>query len=241
MPTPGERRALIFIAAIAALGVAVRGFGELRGGGAAPVTGDRAGLARQIDAVDSAIASGGARRGRDARARGAAAPNPKKKSRSAESPRGSQMPPEWPPEARYPKEWVAPAPPARDRGDARRQRQVRTDTARAADARRRATGESAAAASRRLSSPARAAPVDLDTAPVDEVASVPSIGPALARRIVADRIEHGPFGSMEGLERVRGISRALARRFQPHVTFSLPPRSGDAPEQAAALRKSRRP
>lgn len=66
--------------------------------------------------------------------------------------------------------------------------------------------------------------MDLDTATPDEIAELPAIGPALARRIVKDRIEFGPFGSIAGLERVRGISRSLARRFQPYVTFSLEPR-----------------
>ena len=62
MPTPGERRALIFLAALAALGVTARGVIAMRGNGKTSVTGDRAGLARQIVAVDSAIASGGVKR-----------------------------------------------------------------------------------------------------------------------------------------------------------------------------------
>jgi competence protein ComEA len=34
---------------------------------------------------------------------------------------------------------------------------------------------------------------------------LPGIGPALARRIELDRQENGEFGSLERLERVRGI------------------------------------
>src|SRR3990172_4998713 len=65
MPTPGERRALIFIAAIAALGVALRGWKEVRGPDVAAGAGDPDALARQIEAADWAIAAGaGPGRGR---------------------------------------------------------------------------------------------------------------------------------------------------------------------------------
>lgn len=59
MPTPGERRALLFVATVAALGVGVRSF-EAFGRDAPPRT-DRESLARQIERVDSAIAAGGRR------------------------------------------------------------------------------------------------------------------------------------------------------------------------------------
>jgi competence protein ComEA len=247
MPTPGERRALIFFAVIAALGVAVRGFRELRSDPS--VAGDRAGLARQIEAVDSAIAVGGTKRGRGAHDGRATVAKPKEQPGARGS--GAVQPalPEWPPQARFPKEWVAPGPTDLVRGDARRQHQALSDSSRLGGARRAmatprrtmASGKAAAAGGHQLSSSASGAPVDLDTAPLDEIASIPVIGPALARRIVTDRIEHGPFGSIDGLERVRGISRALARRFQSYVTFSLPPRSGGAMEQSVVAQKGRRP
>jgi len=65
VPTPAERRALLFVAAVAALGLAVRG-GRALGPAAAPET-DREALARQIAAVDSAITSGGRPRSRPGR------------------------------------------------------------------------------------------------------------------------------------------------------------------------------
>jgi competence protein ComEA len=101
--------------------------------------------------------------------------------------------------------------------------------------------DAAADGGRQRSAWTNTAPVDLDTAPLDEIASIPVIGPELARRIVTDRVEHGPFGSIDGLERVRGISRALARRFQSFVTFSLPPRFGSPSQQPAVAQKRRRP
>ncbi|MHB1297765.1 MAG: ComEA family DNA-binding protein [Gemmatimonadaceae bacterium] len=57
MPTPAERRALLFVAAVAALGVGVRGVSSL--GDRGPPPSARESLARQLSAVDSVIASGG--------------------------------------------------------------------------------------------------------------------------------------------------------------------------------------
>jgi len=56
MPTPNERRALIFLAALGALGVGVRAFrsAPVTSQGARGAGESRAALGRQIDAVDSA-------------------------------------------------------------------------------------------------------------------------------------------------------------------------------------------
>jgi competence ComEA-like helix-hairpin-helix protein len=66
--------------------------------------------------------------------------------------------------------------------------------------------------------------VDLDTAGEAEIEALRGIGPSLARRIVADRDSFGPFGSMEGLKRVRGVGSALVAKLDTTVTFSLLPR-----------------
>jgi competence protein ComEA len=66
--------------------------------------------------------------------------------------------------------------------------------------------------------------VDVDHASAAELERLPGIGPALARRIVADRDSLGPFGSLRELERVAGVGPGLARRIEQHVTFSLTPR-----------------
>lgn len=62
VPTPAERRALLFVAAVAVLGTLVRGASALRG--PPPAASDRLALADQIARVDSALASGGKRPGR---------------------------------------------------------------------------------------------------------------------------------------------------------------------------------
>jgi competence ComEA-like helix-hairpin-helix protein len=61
--------------------------------------------------------------------------------------------------------------------------------------------------------------VDPSVASADELATLPGIGPALARRIVEDRQAHGNFASLEDLRRVRGIGEALSARLAPYVTF----------------------
>lgn len=62
--------------------------------------------------------------------------------------------------------------------------------------------------------------VNLETATATEIETLPRIGPALARRIVEDRRAHGPFGSLAGLQRVRGVGPALAERIAARVTFN---------------------
>ncbi len=62
--------------------------------------------------------------------------------------------------------------------------------------------------------------IDIDTAPAAEIARLPRIGLKLAKTIVADREAHGPFGSLEGLDRVSGIGPGLLRTVERFLTFS---------------------
>lgn len=67
-------------------------------------------------------------------------------------------------------------------------------------------------------------PVDVDRADSAALERLPRIGPALAARIIADRVSRGAFGSIEGLQRVRGIGPKLGDGLRAHVTFSGTPR-----------------
>jgi competence ComEA-like helix-hairpin-helix protein len=62
--------------------------------------------------------------------------------------------------------------------------------------------------------------IDVDLAPAGELARLPRVGPRLAKTIVADRQAHGPFGSLDGLDRVAGIGPGLLKTIGPHVVFS---------------------
>jgi competence protein ComEA len=68
-------------------------------------------------------------------------------------------------------------------------------------------------------------PLDLDTATEAEIEALPRIGPTLAARILASRDSLGPFSSLEGLRRVRGIGPAMLKTLGPRVTFSGRPAS----------------
>jgi hypothetical protein len=142
MPTPAERKALVFFSAVIALGASTRAYRTLHSRSPADVQ-SRSALERQIQAADSARRAG-FRKG--------------KHDRPLKSP------------------------------------------------------------------PKPAGPVDMDVAGTAEIESLRNIGPALARRIVADRDSFGPFGSMDGLSRVKGIGPSMVVKLGSSVTFSLVPR-----------------
>jgi hypothetical protein len=62
--------------------------------------------------------------------------------------------------------------------------------------------------------------VDLDVADTAQIGRLPRVGPALARRIVANRDSLGPFGSLPALRRVKGVGPATLERLAGLVTFS---------------------
>jgi DNA uptake protein ComE-like DNA-binding protein len=77
---------------------------------------------------------------------------------------------------------------------------------------------------RKQKMPTPVGPLDLDVATEKEIEALRHVGPALARRIVADRDSLGPFGSIEGLGRVKGIGPSMVAKLDSAVTFSLVPR-----------------
>jgi competence protein ComEA len=216
----------------------------------AALAGDRGALVRQIEAVDSAIATTSSQR-RSSKPRGQT-PRTARPARTDATPR--------PPSARVPQAAPAtrasggrvrsPAPADTQSRDPRQSywdRSLYFDSVRLAlvgssdNHTQTRSSRAPPSAVRRLPSAAVQPPLDLDVAGSDELAALPLIGTALARRIVADRIENGPFGSITGLERVRGITAALSRRLSPFVTFSRSPRLGSAGERPAQTKKSAPP
>jgi len=60
--------------------------------------------------------------------------------------------------------------------------------------------------------------VDLNAAGAEELALLPGIGPSIATRIVSDRVERGPFASVDELRRVKGIGAATLERVRAFAT-----------------------
>jgi len=82
--------------------------------------------------------------------------------------------------------------------------------------------------------------VDLDAATLAQIDSLPGIGPTLAKRIVADRAERGPFVNLQALRRVSGVGPALIRRLDTLVTFSATLRPLSATPESVSARSTRR-
>ena len=87
------------------------------------------------------------------------------------------------------------------------------------------------------STPSTASPLDLDLAPAESLERLPRIGPSLARRIIADRDSLGPFGSLDGFQRVKGVGPAMARTLAPYVTFSGTPRPSPVGARVSTRRR----
>jgi len=75
--------------------------------------------------------------------------------------------------------------------------------------------------------------VNVNTAGVEELQTLPRIGPALARRIVEYREKAGPFRRVEDLLAVRGIGPKLLERLRGRVTVG----SGGGPTPAEEKRR----
>lgn len=208
MPTQSEQKALAFVAIVVLLAGAVR---VVRAGGpaAAPATAEQQGLARQAFAANSAAVAQKAYRDSRTRAGKASGKGAKSPQLRLVAPRGrdagvkvvggvATVP--WVNRLGFP-----PPSPRIDIGS------PFTDTAS-----RPVRAVRAGKGPRRADS----APVDLDTSSAALIETLPRVGPALARRIVANRDSLGPFRSIQGLRRVRGIGPATMSLLEPLVTFS---------------------
>jgi competence protein ComEA len=220
MPTPTEKRALGFFAGILLLGAGVRAVAAAGGSPPSADARSRVELHRQIESVDSARRAGGGKKGRR-RPRAGADTTDRRRSTAAGS--------VWEEETTPPRVYYL------------RERPRRAE---------RPATESGPAPG---PAPRKGRPdqpvVDVDQASAAELEQLPRVGPALAKRIVAEREANGPFGSLEELMRVRGIGPGIARTIAPYVTFTGSPRlsgesgrvSGAAGGPGRRLRKPRSP
>jgi len=75
----------------------------------------------------------------------------------------------------------------------------------------------AAAESKTSSKAATAQPVDINSATLEQLTTVPGIGPSLAQRIIEFREKQGPFQRIEDLLKIRGIGERSLEKIRPHV------------------------
>jgi len=62
------------------------------------------------------------------------------------------------------------------------------------------------------------APIDINTATLEQLDTLPGIGPVIAQRIIDYRQASGPFTSIDQIKDVRGIGDALFDDIKDHIT-----------------------
>jgi hypothetical protein len=65
-------------------------------------------------------------------------------------------------------------------------------------------------------------PLDINTAPAEDLARIPAFSPLLARRIVAYRQENGAFGSIPEIRAVDGVSQRRFLQARPYLRIGTP-------------------
>ena len=216
MPTPSEQKALAFVAIVILLGGAVR---VLRAGSpTGPTDLEQQAIARQAVAADSVSQARPARQGKRKRSARSAG---KRETLPVVVGGVSSVPPSYArpdqPNARAPYGSNGSSlgfPPPDARVDTYAGGMRAQPTASGARSRRKLPPPSTSAEG------STSGATDLDVATESDVQRIPGIGPATARRIVANRDSLGPFRTLENLHRVKGIGPATLQKLAPFVTFS---------------------
>lgn len=63
-------------------------------------------------------------------------------------------------------------------------------------------------------------PVNLNTATLEQLETVPYIGPARAQAIIDYRNAHGPFSSVDELDNVKGFGEKTIAKVKPYLTVN---------------------
>lgn len=60
--------------------------------------------------------------------------------------------------------------------------------------------------------------ININTADDKELQTLNGVGPAIAKRIIEYRTEHGNFGSIEDIKKVKGIGNGLFNKCKAKIT-----------------------
>jgi comEA protein len=77
-------------------------------------------------------------------------------------------------------------------------------------------------------------PVNINTATITQLETLPGIGARTAKSIVAFREKSGPFQRVEDLLAIKGISKSKLEKLRPYITISppKPKQQSNGPHQA---------
>ena len=64
--------------------------------------------------------------------------------------------------------------------------------------------------------------IDINTADTPTLAALPGLGPKTAARVVEHRQAHGPFGTIDDLQNVKGIGVVTLEKLRPFARCSRP-------------------
>ena len=80
-----------------------------------------------------------------------------------------------------------------------------------------------------------AQPINLNTATIAQLETLPGIGPNTAKSIIDFRNRSGPFQRIEDLLAIKGISKSKLEKLRPYVTVgpAAPNRRSDGSHQAS--------
>jgi competence protein ComEA len=67
-----------------------------------------------------------------------------------------------------------------------------------------------------------AAPVNLNTATAEQLATIPGVGPKMAERIIEYRQKNGGFKKVEDLMNVSGVGEKSFLKMKPLITVTAP-------------------
>jgi comEA protein len=80
-------------------------------------------------------------------------------------------------------------------------------------------------------------PININTATIAQLETLPGIGPNTAKSIIDFRNRSGPFQRIEELLAIKGISKSKLEKLRPYVTVgpAAPNRRPDSPHQVSSF------